>query len=77
MFPKIKYNPQNNILSLRFSKNKSVDSEIHGNVVMDFDKDGNTVNIDIMKFNIEGMLNRKSTKINPVKWQKKIRSEWV
>ena len=53
MSPKIKYNSQNNILSLKFSKNKSIDSDINGNVVLDYDKDGNIVNIDIMKINIE------------------------
>ncbi len=53
MSPKIKYNSQNSILSLKFSKNKSVDSDVNGNVVLDYDKDGNIVNIDIMKINIE------------------------
>ncbi len=53
MSPKIKYNSQNSILSLKFSKNKSIDSDINGNVVLDYDKDGNIVNIDIMKINIE------------------------
>lgn len=53
MSPKIKYNSQNSILSLKFSKNKSVDSDVNGNVVLDYDKDGNIVNIDIMKINLE------------------------
>ena len=50
---KIKYDPGVNILSLKLSRKKSVDSDIQENVVVDYDKDGNVVNIDIMDFSIE------------------------
>lgn len=52
MSPKIQYNKKNAILSFRFSKDKSVDSDIKGNVVIDYDKKGNIVNIDLMQINM-------------------------
>jgi uncharacterized protein YuzE len=53
MKPKIKYDPKSNILSIRLSKKKSVDSEIKGNIVIDYDENGEIVNIEIMKINLE------------------------
>jgi uncharacterized protein YuzE len=53
MKPKIKYDPKSNILSIRLSKKKSVDSDIKGNIVIDYDEDGEIVNIEIMKINLE------------------------
>jgi len=54
--PKIQYNPEVKILSIRFHDNKSVDSDIKDNVVLDYDQEGHIVNIDIMDVNLEDLL---------------------
>lgn len=56
MFPKINYHKQEKILSFRFSLKKSIDSDIKGNVVIDYDKNGAVVNIDVMKVNLENFV---------------------
>lgn len=56
MSPAIKYNREEEILSIRFSKKKSVDSDIQNNVVVDYDKDGNIVGLDIMKIALENFI---------------------
>lgn len=43
------YDRDTHILSIRFSKKKSIDSDIQDNVVIDYDKEGKVVNIDIME----------------------------
>jgi len=53
MKPKIKYDKKSNILSITLSRKKSVDSEIKGNIVIDYDERGEIVNIEIMKINLE------------------------
>lgn len=50
--PKIKYDPEARILSVRLSNGASVDSEVKGNVVLDYDHKGNLVNVDIMKISL-------------------------
>lgn len=50
---KIKYNKQAKILSIRLDEEKSVDSDIKKNIVVDYDKHGNIVNIDIMNINLD------------------------
>lgn len=50
--PSIAYDVESNILSIRLSKDKSVDSDIYGNVVVDYGKDGHPVNIDIMNISL-------------------------
>ena len=52
MKPQIKYDKSSNILSIKLSKKKSVDSEIKGNIVIDYDESGEIVNIEIMKINL-------------------------
>jgi uncharacterized protein YuzE len=52
MKPQIKYDKKLNILSIRLSKKKSVDSEVKDNIVIDYDEKGEIVNIDIMKINL-------------------------
>lgn len=54
--PEIHYNPNVKILSIKFNKSKSVDSDIKDNVILDYDKNGHLVNIDIMEVNIEDIL---------------------
>lgn len=50
---KIIYDKIGKIISIRFSNNKSVDSDIRSNVVVDYDKNGKVVNIDIMHISID------------------------
>jgi uncharacterized protein YuzE len=52
MKPQIKYDPKVNILNIRLSNKKSVDSDIKGNVVIDYDQNGEIVNLEIMKINL-------------------------
>lgn len=56
MAQKIQYNKEDNILSIRFGKARSVDSDINGNVVIDYDKNGKVVGLDIMKFNLSNFV---------------------
>lgn len=61
MKPKIKYDPKSNILSIRLSGKRSVDSEIKGNIVIDYDENGEIVNIEIMRVNLEEFAEAKRT----------------
>lgn len=47
--PKINYDPEAKILSIRLGAERSIDSEVKGNVVLDYDAKGDLVNVDIMK----------------------------
>ena len=38
---------------MRLGSGKSVDSDVKGNVVVDYDKNGEIVNIEIMKVNLD------------------------
>jgi len=49
---KVRYNREARILAFRLSPRKSIDSEVEDNVVIDRDKDGNIVNIEIMDVGI-------------------------
>ena len=51
--PQIQYNREAEVVSIRVSPERSVDSDIQGNVVIDYDAHGNVVNVDIMKINID------------------------
>ncbi len=53
MSPQIKHDKNSNIVSIKVSDGKSVDSDVKNNVVVDYDKDGQIVNIDIMKIGID------------------------
>lgn len=46
--PKIRYDKDARIISIRTSMKKSVDSDVYGNVVVDYGDDGQIVNVDIM-----------------------------
>jgi len=52
MKPQIKYNKNSKIISIRISRKKSVDSDVKGNIVVDYDENGEIVNIEIMKINL-------------------------
>lgn len=49
---KISYDKEAKILSIRLTKDKGVDSDIYGNVVVDYGKNGKPVNIDIMDISL-------------------------
>lgn len=42
------FDEETRTMSIRFSKKRSVDSDIQDNIVIDFDGDGNIVNLDIL-----------------------------
>lgn len=50
---KIKYDKETRILSIRLSDKKSVDSEARGNVVVDYDREGKVVNVEVMNISLE------------------------
>lgn len=52
MRPQIKYDKKSNIFSIRISERKSVDSEVKDNIVIDYDENGEIVNIEIMKISL-------------------------
>lgn len=52
MDPKVQYDKESNILVITLNKKRSVDSDIKGNVAIDYDKDGEIVRIEIMSVNI-------------------------
>ena len=47
--PKISYDRKSGVLSIEAKRGKSVDSDIQGNIVIDYDKKG-----DIIRFNLYG-----------------------
>lgn len=49
---KITYDRKSRILSLRLSRKKSVDSDVQENVVIDRDKEGSIVNVDVMDVDV-------------------------
>jgi len=53
MSPQIKHDKNSNIVSIKVSAEKSVDSDVKDNIVVDYDKNGQIVNIDIMKVGID------------------------
>ena len=50
--PKINYDQEAGILSIKISNKKSVDSDMQKNIVIDYDKDGNVAKIEIMNVNL-------------------------
>lgn len=57
--PKITYDPEVEILSIRLSDAQSVDSDLEGDLVIDYDKNRNIVNLEIMNFDPKKILNLK------------------
>ena len=53
---KLEYDPEVKILKIRFQRGKSVDSDIIGNLVLDYNKKGDLVNVDIMDVNLEDFI---------------------
>ncbi|MEK7672423.1 MAG: DUF2283 domain-containing protein [Patescibacteria group bacterium] len=64
---KISYDPEVQILSIRLLEKKSVDSDVKGNVVFDYDGKGNVVNIDVMNLDLESLTNKTFAKSSKIK----------
>lgn len=52
----VSYDPEVNILSIKLNNHKIIDSDMEDHCVIDYDKDGNIVNIDLMEVNLEKLL---------------------
>ena len=50
---KISYNKEAKVLSVEMRKMKSVDSDIHDNIVIDYDKRGKVVRVNFYDFNFD------------------------
>lgn len=53
---KLEYDPEVKILKIRFQRGKSVDSDIIGNLVLDYNKNGDLLNVDVMDVNLEDFI---------------------
>ena len=53
---KIYYDPEVNILSIKLLSSKSIDSDVFDDLVLDYDADGNIVNIEVMNVNLDNLL---------------------
>lgn len=51
--PKISYDRESEVLSIEVKKVKSVDSDMHGNLVVDYDKQGNIARINFYGFSFD------------------------
>ncbi|MFB6212676.1 MAG: DUF2283 domain-containing protein [Candidatus Magasanikbacteria bacterium] len=51
--PKISYNEDSETVSIKVKDKKSVDSDIQGNVVIDYDEEGQVVGVDIMNISLD------------------------
>ncbi len=49
---KISHDKGNEVFSVEMEKGKSVDSDIHGNVVIDYDKKGDVVRVNFYEFSL-------------------------
>lgn len=50
---KISYDKESGVFSMGFGKAKSVDSDVNGNVVIDYDKKGKIVRLDVYDFSFD------------------------
>lgn len=57
--PKIIYDKESNIMTVQISDKKSVDSDAQKNVVMDYDKEGEVVRIEIMGVSLDEFKKKK------------------
>lgn len=51
--PKISYDRESEVLSVEMHRGKSVDSDVRGNVIIDYDAKGNVVRVNFYKFNFD------------------------
>lgn len=59
--PKISYDKESQVLSIEFAKAKSIDSDIQRNAVIDYDKKGEIVRINLYNFDFDNF--RENAKI--------------
>ena len=52
----ISYDPEVKILSIKLSDNKIADSDMEDHCVIDYDKDGKIVRIDVLEANLEKLI---------------------
>lgn len=50
---KISYDKESEVLSIEAKRGKSVDSDIQGNIVVDYDKKGDIVRMNLYKLNFD------------------------
>lgn len=53
IYPKISYNKEARVLRIQLRQGKSADSDIERNTVIDYDKQGNVINVEIMPFGLD------------------------
>ena len=51
--PEISYDKGGSVLSIEMKRGKSVDSDIQGNVVLDYDRSGKIVRINLYRFSFD------------------------
>ena len=56
---KIKYDPKAQIISIKMSNKKSVDSDVQNNLVIDYDANNDITNIDLMNIDINEFNSKK------------------
>lgn len=62
MKPIISYDSGVKILRIKLKKGKTSDSDIKKNIVFDYDKKGNILNIDVMNFDLELIAKKQNSK---------------
>jgi uncharacterized protein YuzE len=55
---KISYDQKVKILSIRLKEGKIADTDVQKNCIIDYDKDGEIINIDILDSNLEKILTK-------------------
>ena len=58
--PTISFDEESRIMNIKVSVKKSVDSDVYGNMVVDYDKNGQITNIDLMDFSMKEFHKAKS-----------------
>lgn len=59
MNSKIVYDKEVDVMSIELRRAKSVDSDVNGNVVIDYDKNGKIVRINFYNFNLDSFKNNR------------------
>ena len=55
--PKISYDKESEVMLVEIKGGKSVDSEIHGNIVIDYDKKGDAMRVNFYGFSFDSFRN--------------------
>ena len=71
---KIIYDKETNIISIKVSNKKSIDSDVQDNVVVDYDKDNNITNIDVMDVNFNDFMAKKVCLEEVIKQRVRVRA---